>query len=72
VPDNTLLTAGEHMRTQHEVSRHFERLMDSAEVGPDVFKDLVVASSLRPALQLFYVSCSSVATKEFSVKPASL
>ena len=60
------------MPQQHDVSMDFEHFMDSAEVGPDVSKDPVFATSLRPALQLFYVSCSSVATKEFSVKPASL
>ena len=51
VSDNTLLTAGEHMPQQHDVSRDLERFMDSAEVGLDVFKDLVFASSLRLALQ---------------------
>jgi len=58
------------MPQQHDVSRDFKRWLDSAEVGPyvPVFKDPVFASSLRPALQLFYASKA----KEFSVKLAPL
>ena len=48
--------------------------MDSAEVGPAVFKDqvFVFASGQRPVLPLLYAPCSCLATKEFTVKLESL
>ena len=49
--DNTLPTAGEHIAQQHDGYKDLERFMDSAEVGLDVFKDSIFASSLRLALQ---------------------
>ena len=59
VSDNTLPSAGE----QDSTIRCFQQLRtfhDSAEVRPDVLKDLVFASSQRPVLP-----CSSLAEKEF-------
>lgn len=49
---------------QHDVSRDFQRFLDSAQIGLEVFNDPLFSVSLRPiAMQLFSAPCSSAASE---------
>jgi len=43
--DTTLLTTGELLPPKHDVSREFQRFLDSAAVRLDVFSDTVFEST---------------------------